>query len=287
MTVNPYLLQVRVELQVEQRTRKRKEKYFTAKLVKRLLISADRSFEHVFAPTRGAKPKLVHVTPLYTEENGRIKTATYTMQLMNNSYHFYLGAIEDELDIYKAMATLEAIPEQVEFSGTIYRITRIEIDTVDVYTAARAALRTARSQKRFKLVFASPTIFRDPLTSLKHKTLVPSTMNIFSTPVYIKLYLSGQLRQATLMKTLLRLHRAITIPPTFWQTLRKKDLYYEPHRRVPTLIGYVNLHYNPENDQAETALDILNEILPIMLSLGTGVGRAAGLGHITTTLNSC
>lgn len=278
MTINPYLLHVQAELHAEHRPKKR---YYSAKLVKRLLISADRNLEQLFAPTSGSKPKLIHITPLYTREQGKTRTITYTNQVTSGTYHFYLGAVEEELDPYRAITLLESMPERITFSNTLYHVNRVEIETVDIEAETTEALTRIHLEGKLKLVFASPTVLRDPLVLLKHKTLVPSTMNIFSTPVYIRLYLSGQLRRATLMRTLLRLHRSLSVPPTFWQTLRKKDLHYEPGRQVPTLIGYVNLHYNPENDREATTLQTLRKILPIMLSLGTGVGRAAGLGHIT------
>jgi len=247
-----------------------------------MLITANSSLEKLFAPSRGARPKLVHITPLYAlDDRNKPRTITYTSQVGDGTYHFYLGAVEDELDLYTALEALEALPERIEFSGAVYYVNRIEINDVDIASNTRRALSAMKDSKKLKLIFASPTVLRDPLVPLKHKTLVPSVMNIFSTPVYIRLYLAGKLRRNTYMKTLLRIHRALSIPPTFWQTLHKKDLQYEPGRRVPTLIGYVNLHYNPENDPQAKALKALNDTLPLIQALGTGVGRAAGLGHIT------
>jgi len=49
---------------------------------------------------------------------------------------------------------------------------------------------------------------------------------------------------------------------------------------LPAIIGYLNLHYNPDNER-NLALELLKEILSYMLALGTGVGRATGFGHVT------
>jgi hypothetical protein len=258
-----------------------KQKYYSAKLVKRLILSSNKSLEKLFSPARGAKPKLVHITPLYTTEEGKIRTLTYVSRVGSGVYHFYLGAVEEELDMYAAISTLESTPEKIEFNRAVYHVRRVEVKVENLEERIAEVMSAIQRAKKVKVVLASPTVLRDPLVSSKHKTLVPSVFNLFSTPIYIKLYLSGRLRRRTLIKTLLRLHRALTVPPTFWQTLRKIDLQYEPGRKVPALIGYLNLHYNPENDPDNTALDTLRKTLPYMLALGTGVGRAAGLGHTT------
>ena len=62
MTLNPYLLHIAIELRAE---RKPRQRYYSAKLVKRLILSSNQSLERLFHPTRGAKPKLIHITPLY------------------------------------------------------------------------------------------------------------------------------------------------------------------------------------------------------------------------------
>ena len=274
----PYLLRANVELEV---LRSQASRHYTAKLAKRILLAGDPGLEPLFAPARGARPKLVHITPLYIERDGKTRTATYTDKLETGYYSFYLGSLEEELDPYRAMAALEATPETITFGKAAYRLARITIETIDPAQRAEHALQRLQREGRMKLILASPTVLRDPLVSTKYKTLVPSIMNLFSVPVYVRLYLLGQLRRSRLLRLLLKLHRALTVPPTLWETLRKLDLHYEPGRRVPTLIGYLNIHYNPENDPNDEALQILNEILPLTLALGTGVGRAAGLGHIT------
>ena len=278
MTRNVYLLHAIVEVKALRRPR---ERHYSGKLVKRLILAANPGLEEVFSPSRGAAPKIVHITPLYQQQDSRVKTVRYSDEVSNGSYHFYFGAVDPYIDKYEAINTLNAIPPAVEFASGLYRIEHIEVNEENVYEHADKTINNLQRRGKFKLVFASPTILRDPLVSSKHKTLVPSVMNIFSTPVYIRLYLSGKLRLRTFMKTLLRLHRALSVPPTFWQTLRKIDLHYEPGRRVPALIGYINLYYNPENDPEGIAMDILQEMLPYMLALGTGVGRATGLGHVT------
>lgn len=272
------LLRVRVNLAPAKRIARR---MYTAKLVKRLLIAAYPALEEWFRPSSGPRPKLLHITPLYIE-NGKRKTIHYTDRVEPGAYTFYMGFAEELLDHYTLYEHLLGL-QRTSFAGATVYVEVFEISRVDVYAAAAAAAESARRSGKFKLVFASPTILRDPLVRTKHKTLVPATINIFSTPVYTSLYLeTGKPpRTREVLKQLIAIHKAFTVPPTFWQTLRKIDLTYEPGRRIPALIGYLNLHYNPDYDENGDTLTLMqHKILPTMLALGTGVGRAAGYGHI-------
>jgi len=234
MRVNVYLLHVIAEIKAERKLRVR---HYSSKLVKRLILAANPSLEELFVPVRGSRPKLVHITPLYVQEKGKVKTVKYVDEVANGRYHFFFGAVEEELDKYVAIDTFSAIPSSVKFGKTTYKIEYIEVREENLYKQVEVILAKLRESSKIKLVFASPTVFRDPLAGSKYKTLIPSIINIFSTPVYIKLFLSGKLRRRTLLRTLLRLHRALSVPPTFWQTLRKIDLQYEPTRnhRLPKL----------------------------------------------------
>ncbi|MEM1606480.1 MAG: hypothetical protein QXW41_09570 [Fervidicoccaceae archaeon] len=68
---------------------------------------------------------------------------------------------------------------------------------------------------KIRVVFASPTLLRDPFRAGKYKSLTPSPMNIFSTPVYVNLYAEGRLRWGLLVKTLLVIHRLLSEPYLF------------------------------------------------------------------------
>jgi hypothetical protein len=282
--VEPVLLRVEAELEPEKPI---KVRAFSAKIVKRMLAAADPSAGELFQPIRGSKPKLMHVTPLYAEQGGKVRTVLYTSSVEPGRYTFYVGALDAEetsplLDAAYSLAWLDT----VSYAGTRIIVRVRSVEKLDISKKVADTVQSLARHGRVKLVLASPTVLRDPLVSSKHKTLVPSVMNLLSTPVYISLYSRGRLRYSTYMRTLVKLHRALTVPPTFLGTsrdpgtLRRLDLTYEPGRRVPTLIGYINLHYNPENDPSGAALELLKDVLPHMLALGTGVGRAAGLGHV-------
>ena len=280
--MEPYAFRALLFIAPETRIRKR---MYTAKLVKRLLIASNSSIEHVFTPVRGPEPKLVHISQLLRIDGGKVHPANYTDRLSPGAYVFYLGGIDGAASRYAidsdaAYKILVNIGGNYGFAGVRIRAEILGIENIHVNHVAEQVVSKMKKEERFKLVLVSPTIFRSPVAGTKYKSYVPSVMNIFSTPVYIRLYLAGKLHRTLFMKTLLRLEKALGVPPTFWQTLRKIDLRYEPGRRVPALIGYVNLHYSRGNDEEGTALEILREILPYMLALGTGVGRAAGLGHI-------
>ena len=260
---------------------------FSAKIVKRMLVATEPQVADLFQPSRGSKPKLLHITPLYTVNEGKTKTVLYTSSVTRGYYKFYVGALDTEevaplLDAVYSLAWLDS----VQYAGSRIRVRITRIEKLNVTQRATDAIQALAEHGRIKIILASPTLLRDPLIPSKYKTLIPSIMNLFATPVYINLYSRGRLRSRTYRRTLLRLHRALSIPPTFLGTskkpgtLRRLDLAYEPGRRVPTLIGYVNIYYNKENDPNRVALELLEDILPYMLALGTGVGRAAGLGHI-------
>ena len=277
IVVQPRLFKISTYLEPEQ---KLKTKYYTAKLVKRIVINANPGIEKLFQPTRGIQPKLIHITPLYAVKRQKIRTIHYTTELMPNYYAFYIGLLDGPIDPYIAYNMTNI--DEIEFAKVRINIYVKEVKEINIDTIVKETLKAIEEYRKIKLIFSSPTVLRDPLTSTMHKTLIPSTMNIFSTPVYIWLYATGKLRYKTLMKILTHLHRAFTVPPTYLQTVKKLDLHYEPGKRIPTLIGYINLHYNPENDPNKQALDILKQILPLVLALGVGVGRASGFGHITT-----
>lgn len=272
----------KVEVSMEPQASIRKRLY-SSKLVKRLLITANPAVKEMFVPKRGVVPKLQHITPLYINIEGKTKTILYVDQVREGQlYTFYVGLAETE----GTVPLIDAIyctlyVDRIEFSKVRIKTNVGKIIEEDLQSLIHKTINTMKTARRVKLVFASPTVLRDPLVPSKYKTLIPSVFNLFSTPVYITLYLKGSLRKRTLIKSLLRLHKALSIPPTYLNTIKKINLQYEPGRKVPALIGYINLHYNPENDPEGVSLSILEKILPATLALGTGVGRAAGLGHIT------
>ena len=172
------------------------------------------------------------------------------------------------------------------------KVDLVSIDIIDVYAYIRNLVKELlRSKGKIRVIFSSPTLLRDPLRTSKQKSLIPTSMNIFSTPVYITSYLSGGLKRKTIIKTLVLLHRLLNEPYSIYNTVNIKWVVYDKSKQpIPTITGYVNLHLNEtyyENYGKKYNIEeLLEEIFTITSTLGTGTSRAAGFGHTIVQLSN-
>ena len=84
-------------------------------------------------------------------------------------------------------------------------------------------------------------------------------------------------------RQLLILHKIFNEPYSTLKTVQLRWVVYKK-RPEPTIIGYMNLHVNREYlDYYSRYIDMeeyLRELLAYMETLGVGVGRATGFGHV-------
>jgi len=279
---------------------------FTGKLVKSLLIDANPRLKEVFAKTSGSQPKLVHVTPLYQEVGGKVRClysyavgsedggrggrGVARVTIGRGTYRFYVGFVDG--DVYGALGFDELYNTLLNISGR-HRfgnhdvVTELQsVGVVDAKLHARRAVEGLVSGGwKLRLVFSSPTLLRDPLRASKYKSLVPTPINIFSTPVYILHYLKGKLTARNVMKTLLILHRLLNEPYSYLRTVSTRWVVYERGRNpIPALVGYVNLYLNSsyyeQYAKRYEVEELLEKVLTVTSVLGTGTSRASGFGHV-------
>lgn len=303
----PYLLDVSVYLNTFI-----SDVLFTGKLVKSLLIDANPQLKEVFAKVRGVEPKLMHITPLYTVSNGKTKclysyasinmkdgaVKKHRIALKNGMYKFYIGFIEKQFrNVKKGLGnavnfdliynTLLNIGGTHVFGKYSVKVDLASINVVDIHTYTNNIVREfLKYEGKLKIIFSSPTLLRDPLRTSKHKSLVPTVLNIFSTPVYITSYLRGEHKRKIVMSTLILLHRLLNEPYSVLNTVSIKWVVYDRTKQpIPALTGYVNLHLNKAYyevyNRKYNLEELLREILTVMSALGTGTSRATGFGHIT------
>lgn len=269
---------------------------FTGKLVKSLIIDANPALKRFFEKASGSSPKLIHVTPLYVE-SGKVR-CVHSLNSVNGRgrYTFYVGFIESEIadspsfdSIYNAVLDISG---RHRFKDRILDVELLSVELVNVNDNARIIVSSLAKTGKLRVVFASPTLLRDPLRAGKHKSLTPTPMNIFSTPVYVNLYLSGRLRQKSFIRTLVMLHRLLNEPYSIHRTAKVVKIRYDGGKNpIPALIGYVNLFLNRGYYEQYTARGInieslLQETLATMLAIGTGTSRATGFGHIALATTS-
>lgn len=277
----PYLLRVNVYIHATDSDNPRR--LYTAKLVKRILIDGSAggavNLEEAFRPS--SAPKLVHITPLYSDVGGKTKLVYYTDMLDNGRYYFFVGGVYCPRQYPRAPSAFEIIDALanaspvISMGGRRFYVLVQSIESVDVESTSEKALEALNDTGRLRIVFASPTLLRDPLVRAKHKSLVPTPLNIFSTPVYILHTLNGNPGR---LKVLLKLHRIFGVPHTYLETLRIVRVLYRKNP-IPALAGYVNLHLNPPKIPPDLE-DLIKETLTLMQALGTGTSRATGFGHV-------
>lgn len=236
------------------------------------------------------------MTPLYLE-HGKIKTIHRVGEVKaGGRYSFYVGFAETEVvdspsfdAVYNALLNTTG---RHKFGDLVLDVELVSLESIDVLQQGRETVTGLKSTGKIRVVFASPTLLRDPFRAGKHKSLIPTPLNIFSTPLYVNLYLSGELSQRVYLTRLIILHRLLNEPHSVHKTTRVVKIRYDASKNpIPTLIGYVNLYLNSSYYDHYTRRNInvdamLEETLATMLALGTGTSRATGFGHVTVTPTS-
>jgi len=300
MTFIPYLLDITIYIKANI-----KDIFFTGKLIKSLLIDANPKLKSLFKKSRGALPKLIHISPLYETNNGKFQ-CVYSYAIMDTKgnkikgirsvtikdgiYKFYVGFVESNVintavDFETIYNTLLNMRGKHKFKKYVINVELLSIDIIDVYNNTEYLVKKFLKNMKLKIIFSSPTLLRDPLRTSKQKSLIPTPINLFSTPLYINLFLEGKLRRRIFMKTLLMLHRIINEPYSIYRTVKIKWILYDREKQpIPTLTGYVNFYLNKDYyEYYSLKYDIeknLRNIFLTLSALGTGTSRATGFGHI-------
>jgi len=281
---------------------------FTGKLVKSLLIDSDPQLKPIFEKTRGVEPKLIHITPLYREVNGKVRCVYSSVDYdeergvvrgvdrvrVHGRYHFYVGFLERERDGHPYLSfdriynTLLNINGKHVFGKTLFNVELVSLQTIDVEDVSATLVKKLfgnAGRSKLRVVFSSPTLLRDPFRTAKHKSLVPTPINVFSTPIYILLYLTGRLTQRNLYKHVIILHRLFNETHSMYETVKKRWIMYEPGKKpIPVITNYVNYYFNTayyeRYSKAYNLEELLSKTFKLALTLGIGTSRATGFGHI-------
>lgn len=275
---------------------------YTSKLVKTILVRAYPPLEEHFKPVRGSIPKLIHITPLYENTSRGVKciysyancrpsawmakcTGPPRIIELNSNYYFYLGLHESLVKHSDIVSALVNYNECFEFIKQRVCVETMGIEVLNPHHIAEKIVEEALKNKGVKIIFSSPTLLRDPLKTMrKHKTLLPTPINVFATPIYLQLHTTGTYRKAVFRRQLLRIHRLFNETYSILNTARVKWVYYTD-KPIPALAGFANYRID-ENymKQLEThGVDVkkwLIEIFTHAITLGVGTGRATGFGHI-------
>ncbi|ADG91071.1 hypothetical protein Tagg_0798 [Thermosphaera aggregans DSM 11486] len=273
---------------------------FTSKLVKTMLIRGDPSLASVFEPRAGDPPKPVHTTPLFSvDENGRLRCVYSYVRCGQSStakcsgrvepvrlegrYHFYLGFSTSVLELDRVLAALDKGAGCFEFAGKQVCVSLDAINVADPSATASKIAEKVLETGRVKITLASPAMLRDPFKRAKHKALIPTVMNLFSTPLYTMLVEKGLYGFKAFRRQIVMLHRVFNEPYTVLKTVNLKWVVYKK-KPEPTLTGYVNLyvnkHYLERYSEQLDMKEYLAELTAHAITLGVGVGRATGFGHV-------
>jgi len=273
---------------------------FTGKLVKSLLIDANPKLKPLFRKERGALPKLIHITPLYREKDKKCiyswaeldekkRVRRVHKVSLNGFYSFYLGFIETQHNdlltfdnVYNAILNISG---KHKFKKNIINVEFLSAQQYDIPLYARQVIKDLLRKRKAKIVFSSPTLLRDPIRTSKYKSLVPNPINVFSTPIYIYLYLRGSLRTKLFKTMCTMLHRIFNETYSLYKTTKIRWIIYNENKNpIPTIIGYVNFYLNEDYYERYNRMinleTYLQKILEIIMTLGTGTSRATGFGHI-------
>jgi len=272
---------------------------FTGKFVKTLLINKMPEYSELFKPVKGNIPKLIHISPLYRVRGGRVKcvysyvscssrelarcNGNPSIIKLHGTYDFYVGFTSNALDYNVFMEHILSLDDCFTFMDQKTCTSLLEIEYVNPKNETLEIARKTLREGKLKIVFASPTMLRDPFRRSKYKSLVPTVLNIFSTPLYIMLHNTGTYSLRRFRRQLMILHKIFNEPYSTLKTTQLKWVVYKK-KPEPTITGYINLHINQEYlDYYQRYINMeeyLRELLAYMETLGVGVGRAAGFGHI-------
>jgi len=297
-------------------------KDYTAKLVKSILISGNPELIEVFRGDRGLPPKLIHITPLYVmvEENANAKMkAVYSRVVSRGSsarppsldrikpirlepkrrYVFFIGTSMHLLNqVLVALSNANELlfgKELVEIDSLSY-----EVNYVDFVNEAESIAKLFRNGRAssMKIVFSSPTLFKDPLVILrkkKKKLFLPLPDAILSTPMLMALIDSGRYRRSIFLRCMRYIRSIFDTPYTVLKSVNIVWYVYD-NEVLPALIGYTKyyidyevLNYVQQVAEVKYSLDfieLLAKALVLARIYGVGDGRAAGFGHVSLQLLS-
>jgi len=272
---------------------------FTGKLVKTIFINRLPEYSGLFEPVKGDVPKLIHISPLFKIRGDKLRCIySYVpchgvdqakcdgeprIVKLNGLYSFYIGFSDKVVDYDKFLNAFTSLEDCFIFMDQRVCVSLTELEYRDPRIVSRTASAKALRDKKLKIVFASPTMLKDPFRHGKYKSLVPTVLNIFSTPLYIMLYSSGTLSFRRFRRQLMILHKIFNEPYSTLSTVKLRWVAYRK-KPEPTIIGYTNLRINDEYldyyGRFMNMEEYLAETLAYMTTLGIGVGRATGFGHI-------
>jgi CRISPR-associated endoribonuclease Cas6 len=272
---------------------------FTGKLVKSFLIDVNPKLKEYFRKVRGLEPKLIHISPLYELVNNKVRCMYSTAELdggkvkklgkvsINGTYTFYVGFTQTSNGltfdtIYNALLDLS---DNYIFSNSKFTVELVNVEVTDVKAIASEVTSLLFSDKEVCVMFSSPTLLRDPFRKGKYKSLIPTPLNVFSTPLYIYLILTGKYSMKNYYKTLIKIHRLLSethsIFPKYGMkpSINIRHIYYDEGKIIPALTGYVKYKLNIDevNDNLK---EVMYQLIKITATLGTGTSRASGFGHI-------
>jgi len=302
--MKPHLFEVSAEIRSDW-----EKPLFTGRLVKSILIESEPSLKRFFEKKMGDAPKLLHITPLYKINGDKIE-CIYSRVVLNKNgapivnpvringlYRFYIGFLDGDLEgslsYDLAFKMLTNISGKIFFKKHMFKVELVSVREIDVERISKEAVRNLLKNGIIKIIFSSPTLLKDPFREGKHKSLIPTPMNVFSVPASIYLYAYGRYSKKNLLQMLKILHRVINETHsligdgTNRGTIEKVFVQYEEKKNpIPSIIGYVNYRVNQRHlEQYQKKIEIeklLEDMITIMLTLGTGTSRATGFGHITT-----
>lgn len=275
---------------------------YTSRLVKTILIRAYKPLEEHFKPTKGPVPKLVHITPLYKSRGDSVEcvysyaecrsrrglvkcTGPPTLVELSGDYYFYIGLYESVARGVDIISALLNYAECFEFIKQNVCVEVRGLDFTNPTTLGREIASRVLSARGVKVVFSSPVMLRDPLkTTRRQKTVLPTPLAVFATPIYVRLHATGSYRRGVFRRELLRIHRLFNETYSVLKSVRVKWIYYS-EKSIPALVGYVNYrvdenYLNYLQSHGVNVEEWLGEIFAYASTLGIGAGRAAGFGHV-------
>lgn len=274
---------------------------YTGRLVKTLLIRAYPFLEEFFKPSKGSSPKPLHISPLYRTTSSGVEcvysyarcsggrlikcTGPPSIVELDGDYYFYTGIHESIVKSTDVVSAFLNYAECFEFIKQKICVETKGVDVINPHALGEEIASKALSNHGVKVIYSSPTLLRDPLkTTRKYKTLLPSPMNTFAAPIYVKLNTTGSYRKGAFRRQLLRIHRLFNETYSVLKTVRMKWIYYSD-QPIPALTGYVNYRIDENyldylQSQGVNLKEWLAELFAYTLTLGVGAGRAAGFGHV-------
>lgn len=272
---------------------------YTGKLVKTILINKLPEYTELFKAVKGNIPKLLHITPLYRVRGNKIKCIYSYVPCrshvlarckgnpspvkLEGIYDFYVGFTSNVLDHNLFVDRMIDLDTSFTYMNKKINVSILEFEYIDPRDAIEKIIDNILSKGKLKIIFASPTMLRDPFRRSRYKSLVPTVMNIFSTPLYIMLHNTGTYSLRRFRRQLMILHKIFSETYSTLKTIQLKWVVYKK-KPEPMITGYVNLRMNKDYlDYYWRYIDMreyLKELLAHMITLGVGVGRATGFGHV-------